>query len=35
MPGVAWEGSAWQRDKKELLQAAFRTFVRLIRKRKQ
>ena len=35
MPGGAWVGSAWQRDKKELLQARFRTFVRLIIKRKQ
>ena len=35
MPGGAWEGSAWRRDKKELLQAVFRAFVCLIIKRKQ
>ena len=35
MPSVAWVGSAWQRDKKELLQAVFRAFVRLLKKRKQ
>ena len=33
MPGVAWKGSAWQRDKKELLQAVFRAFVLFLRRR--
>ena len=35
MPGGTWEGSAWQMDKKELLQAVFRAFVRLIIKRER
>ncbi len=35
MPGGAWEGSAWRKEKKELLYARFRTFVCFIGKRKQ